>query len=216
MPFLTLGADMTRPSRMGSKTSGAKARNASAAKGRKTIKAKRHIAPAAARVKRRLISDPSKDLKEAREQQAATAEILKVIASSPSDVRPVFEAIAATANRLIGGFSTAVLRFIGDELHLAAFTPTNAAADKVLKGSFPRPLAEFPPFVLVHDGETVQFADTESEDVPPLNRDLARLRGYRSMLFTPLMSSGTPIGLISVTRAEPGSFAAHHVQLVRT
>ena len=42
------------------------------------------------------------------------------------------------------------------------------------------------------------------------------MRGYRSMLFTPLMSGGTPIGLISVTRKEPGPFAAHHIQLVRT
>src|ERR1019366_4345524 len=116
----------------------------------------------------------------------------------------------------IGGFSTAGLRFIGDELHLAAFTPTNAAADEVLKASFPRPLAEFPPFELVRDGETVEFTDTESEDVPPLIRDLARLRGYRSMLFNPLMSSGTPIGIISVTRRETGTFASHHVQLVRT
>ena len=68
----------------------------------------------------------------------------------------------------------------------------------------------------MRDGKTVEFTDTESEDVPPLIRELARLRGYRSMLFTPLMSSGTPIGLISVTRKEPGTFAANHVQLVRT
>ena len=87
MPFLTLGADMARPSRTGGKTSEAKARKASPAKGRKTVKAKRRIAPAATRVKRRSVSDPTKDLKEAREQQAATAEILKVIASSPDDVR---------------------------------------------------------------------------------------------------------------------------------
>ena len=97
---------MTRPSRKGGKTSEAKARNASPAKGRKTTKTKRRIAPAATRVKRRSISGPSKDLKEAREQQAATAEILKVIASSPDDVQPVFEAIVANADRLIGGFST--------------------------------------------------------------------------------------------------------------
>src|SRR5229473_3023983 len=156
------------------------------------------------------------ETREALEQQKASADILKVIASSPSDVQPVFEAIATSANRLIGGHSTAVLRFIGDALHLAAFTPTNAAADEALKATFPRPIAEFPPFLLVRDGETVQFADTESEDVPGVNRELARLRGYRSMLFTPLMSGVTQIGLISVTRKEPGKFAEHHIQLVRT
>jgi two-component system NtrC family sensor kinase len=156
------------------------------------------------------------ETREALERHTATADILKVIASSPSDVQPVFEAIAASANRLIGGFSAAVLRFIGDELHLAAFTPTNAAADAALKASFPRPLAEFPPFMLVRNGKAVEFADTESEDVPPLNRDLARMRGYRSMLFTPLMNGETPIGLISVTRRETGKFAPHHAQLVRT
>jgi len=157
-----------------------------------------------------------KEKREALERQTATAEILKVIASSPSDVRPVFEAIASSANRLIGGFSTTVLRFIGDELHLVALTPTNAAADDALLASFPRPLAEFPSFALVRDGETVQFADTESADVPPANRELARLRGFRSVLFTPLMSSGAPIGMLSVTRKEPGTFAAHHIQLLQT
>src|SRR6476660_2773445 len=114
MPSLTLGAYMARPSRKGGKTSEAKARNASPAKGRKTAK----TTPAATRVKRRPVSGPSEELKEAREQQAATAEILKVIASSPSDVQPVFDAIAYSAKRLIGGFSTAVHRVIGDIDHL--------------------------------------------------------------------------------------------------
>jgi len=93
---------------------------------------------------------------------------------------------------------------------------TNPAAEAVLKDSFPAQISRFPPFMLVRDGGTVQFTDTEAEDVPVLNRELARLRGYRSMLFTPLMSNGTPIGMISVTRKEPGKFAEHHVQLVRT
>ena len=205
---------MARPSRTGGKISDAKARNASPGKGRKTTKAKPRTAPAATRVKRRSISDPRKDLKEAREQQAATAEILKVIASSPSDTTPVFEAIATSAKRLIGGFSAAVFRFVADVGYLAAFTPIHPATDEVWKASFPRRLSDFLPFEWVRDGEPAQVADTETE---PAVRDLARLRGgFRSVLVTPLMSNGAPIGLVSVTRKEPGGFAAHHVQLLQT
>src|SRR5258707_241226 len=106
---------MARASR-GGKTSVAKG----LAKGRKVTNRRIASTP---NVKRRSTSRPSKDLTEARAQQAATAEILKVIASSPSDVQPVFEAIATSANRLIGGFSTSVYRFVHDMVHLAAFTP---------------------------------------------------------------------------------------------
>ena len=88
------------------------------------------------------------ETQEALERQTATADILKVIASSPSDVQPVFEAIAGSAKRLIGGFSAAVFRFVDGIAHLAAFTPTNPAADEAAKAAFPRPSSELPPFQL--------------------------------------------------------------------
>src|SRR6202011_5430617 len=56
------------------------------------------------------------ETREALERQTATADILKVIASSPSAVQPVFEAIAASANRLVGGYSTAVFNIADDTL----------------------------------------------------------------------------------------------------
>jgi signal transduction histidine kinase len=213
MLFLTLGTDMTRPSRTGGKTSEAKGRNARPATGRKTTKTKRRIAPAT-RVKRRSISGSSKDLKEARKQQAATAAILKVIAGSPSDVQPVFDAIATSANNLIGCFSTAVFRFVDGASHLAAFTPTHTVADDILKASFPRPLAGYQPFESTKKGEPLQIADTEVTDARI--QDIARARGFRSMLLVPLMSHGVPIGMISATRTKPGTFADHHVQLLQT
>src|SRR3954469_727329 len=143
---------MARPSGTIGKTSEAEARSPSLIKGRKTTKAKRHIAPAATRVKRRSVSGSSKDLKEAREQQAATAEILKVIASSPSNVQPVFDAIVANADRLIGGFSTGVYRFVGGICHLEAFTPVNPAADELMRARFPRPIAGIWHFERAHAG----------------------------------------------------------------
>ncbi len=155
------------------------------------------------------------ETREALERQTATADILKVIASSPSDVQPVFDAIAASANRLLGGFSTAVFRFVNDIAHLAAFTPTTPAADRMLQSSFPVPLASFEQFELAKSGQPVQTADIEQMPNRQI-KEIARMRGFRSMLFCPLMNNGIPIGIISVTRVEAGSFADHHVQLLQT
>lgn len=88
------------------------------------------------------------ELAVARDRQNASAEILRTIAASPSDARPVFAAIASSSKRLLDGFSATVLQFIGDELHLVAFTPTSPEADEGLKASFPRKIADFPTFAL--------------------------------------------------------------------
>jgi GAF domain-containing protein/DNA-binding response OmpR family regulator len=158
-----------------------------------------------------------RETNEALERQTATAEILKIIAGSPADVQPVFDAIAASSKRLLGGYSTTVFRLIDGVLHLVAYTATNPQADATLAGMFPRPLAEFPPFAMVSDGRMARIDDTESAaDVPQMLRDLARQRGYRAMLFTPLVRDGAVIGTIAVTRVAPGPWAEHHAQLLRT
>jgi PAS domain S-box-containing protein len=153
-------------------------------------------------------------LREAREQQAATAEILKVIANSPSDVQPVFEAIAASANRLIGGFSCTVIRFIDGMAHLKAFTPTTAEADEILQSSFPQPVTLFIPWHRAQAGKVTHVPDTEA--ITGGIRGISRARGFRSMLFVPLMNKGGAIGTIAVTRVQPGTFADHHVQLLKS
>jgi PAS domain S-box-containing protein len=151
------------------------------------------------------------------ERQTATADILKVIASSPSDVRPVFDAIAERSNRLTGGHSTAVVRIIDDMVDLVAFTSVSPEADTALRASFPRPVSDYPLLDLIRDGQVLEIADSESElGVRTGARDIGRARGFRSLLLTPLRSGKGLVGLISVTRKEPGSFADHHVQLLRT
>jgi len=149
---------------------------------------------------------------EALERQTATADILKVIASSPSNLPLVFDAIAHQANRLIGGYVTAVVLFKGDIAELAGFTPLNEMADARLRATFPRPIEDFALLELVRNGEAAQISDIETDArMPEQSRELARAAGFRSQLLTPLIGAPGPIGLIGVTRKEPGGFDAHHV-----
>ncbi len=154
------------------------------------------------------------DTQRALERQTATSEILKVIAASPSDTAPVFEAIAQSANRLLGGLSTAVWRFEDEIVHLAAFTPTNPDADAALRAASPLPIRELAVVALLSEGETAQIPDTE--EGPSRLRDLAQLRGYRAMLFVPLMHQGSAVGFVSVTRKDPGAFDPDDVTLLKT
>jgi two-component system NtrC family sensor kinase len=153
------------------------------------------------------------ETQEALERQTATADILKVIASSPSDLQPVFEAIAERSNRLVSGLSTTVLSIVDDTIHLSAFTRTNPQADAALTASFPIQLSTTPFSEPIRQGAIYSLPDTETE---PALRDLARMRGYRSMLFVPLLRDGAPIGMIGQTRVEPGPFAVNHIQLLKT
>ena len=158
-----------------------------------------------------------RETNEALERQTATAEILKVIASSPSDVQPVFDAIARSSNQLLGGWSTMVARIEDDALQLVAFTSTTPEGDAALRRSFPIALEAFPVGAAIRRGEMVPIVDTELvEDALQNIRELASARGYRSMLFCPLVREGQSIGMISVTRREPGPFAPHQVALLQT
>ncbi len=125
------------------------------------------------------------ETKEALERQTATADILKVIASSPSDVQPVFDAIATSAKRLIGGFCRCSLPFIDGNVHLAAFTPVSPAADAALKGDFPTPVDEFEGFRLARAWQAVPH--------PGHRRDHARAdQGNRPAAWFPQHAVRTP------------------------
>ena len=154
------------------------------------------------------------ETEEALERQTATADILKVIASSPSDVQPVFDAIAERSKRLVDALSTTVFRLVDGMMHLTAFTSTNPEADATLRAIFPAPLLTFSWGKSIRRGEIYRVTDSEHE--PEGLRDLARRRGWRSCLCVPLLRDGKPIGMIGPTRAEPGPFADHHVQLLQT
>ena len=91
------------------------------------VEPKPPIAHKAQESERSRVQDLEKHLAEAQtreaaaqEQRTATAEILRVISSSPSDVQLVFDAIVKSAVRLCDGVFSIVLRFDGEFIHFGA------------------------------------------------------------------------------------------------
>jgi signal transduction histidine kinase len=155
---------------------------------------------------------------EALEQQTATSEILRVIGSSPTDAQPVFEAIVSSARRLLAGFSGGVYRLIGDEIHLTAHTSTTPAGDAALRSIYPRPLAGFS-FAGEAIRERVPVVASDIETDSRVQNDMRRRireRGFRSGVWVPMLREGAAIGVIGVTRSEPGAFADEQIALLQT
>src|SRR5262249_4969307 len=121
---------------------------------------------------------------------------------------------AERSNQLVNGLSTSVLRLTDDELHLMAYTSVSPEADAALKAYYPKPLSALTWGEAVRAGEIFVLADDSTG--PEEARELARLRGWRSVILVPLLRDGETIGVISATRVEPGPFADHHVQLLKT
>ena len=152
---------------------------------------------------------------EALEQQTATAEILRVISRSQTDVQPVFDAIARSASRLCKGMYAIVTRFDGDLLHLVAqHNPRPGTAERTT-GTFPRrPGRDSPSGRALFEGNVVHIPDVEKD--PNLSPEVVRAAGARSFLAVPMLREGRPIGTIGVSRAEVGSFPPEQIELVET
>jgi signal transduction histidine kinase len=141
-----------------------------------------------------------------------------VIAASPADVTPVFQAISDSAKALVGGHSSTVTRVIDGMLHLAAFTTDNEAGNTELLSTFPAPLSSSGIHSRVATSGDFAFrSDMQNEaDLTEAMRELARTRGYRSILVIPMLRDGVAIGTIGVTRPEAGAFPDKAISLLKT
>ncbi|HXU90353.1 MAG TPA: GAF domain-containing protein, partial [Methylomirabilota bacterium] len=160
----------------------------------------------------------NRELAESQEQQTATSEILRVISKSPTDTQPVFDTIVRRALALTGGLTATVLRLADGVMHLAAFSSTDETGDAALREFYPKPAIELPILASIVDRRTaIAIGDAQiDERVTPAGRQTARARGYRSLVFLPMLRDDTVIGVIGVTHREVAAFGAEHVRTLQT
>jgi signal transduction histidine kinase len=158
-----------------------------------------------------------RELDEAREQQTATAEILRVIRTSPNDVRPVFDAIAESAVRLCGGQFSFVVRFDGKIMDFASCCGLSAEGLRAFRRVLPQPASEDTAAgrAIVRRA-VVEISDVEADPAYGASaRGLAKTVIYRSIVAVPLLHEGNPIGAIAVPRAGSGSFPKRQIALLQ-
>ena len=159
---------------------------------------------------------------EAREQQAATSEVLRIISRSPEDLRPVFETILANATRLCQAeFGNLDLR-VGDGFRIAAlhnaphaYVEWRERQPVIHVGRFPNvPLARIVRTKAVQHVPDLAADQAYLERAPPIVA-LVEAAGARSLLSVPMLKEGDVIGAIVIYRQEVRPFSDQQIELIK-
>jgi two-component system, NtrC family, sensor kinase len=162
-----------------------------------------------------------RSLRQARDQQAATAEILSAMAASPPDLQRVLDTIARNAARVCDGLYAVVFRVDGTQIRLAAHHDLSPARLAALGQRYPRRLDDEddeggPMTRAIRDASMVHHPDLLSDPgVPAWLREVARTESFRSLVIVPMLREGRPLGTLNVSRPE-GGFSERQIQLLRT
>jgi GAF domain-containing protein len=162
------------------------------------------------------------DLSEALEQQTATSDILRVISSSPTDIRPVLDTVVRAAARFCGAVNVVILRLDGGVLRGAASVGPFGDAVAARLGSLEA--LEVPVTRgsvtgrAVVERRTVHVHDlaAEPEDEFPVGRELQLQFGHGTLAATPLLREGVPLGVVALFRTEVKPFSDKQLALLRT
>jgi signal transduction histidine kinase len=159
----------------------------------------------------------NRQLTEALEQQTATGEVLRVIASSPTELQPVLDTLLANAVKLSGAKQGHIRQLDGEFLRVVAHYNESPERIMVLDSN-PLPLSSNIPGAQaflerkpIHVLD-VQLLAVESQFVARMAPQI----GIRTLLAVPLLREGTGIGTITIWRDVVEPFTDRQIELVKT
>ena len=158
------------------------------------------------------VQEKTRDLSEALVHQTGSANILRVIASSPTDVDPVLKAIVESACELCEAYDALLVLKQGGELWVGAHqgpVPLNRSKWPNDRGTVSgRSMA---------DGLPVHVRDIAAESAEfPTAHEMSRRDGGRSVLAVPMLSEGESVGAIVLRRTEVHPFSDKQIALLQT
>jgi signal transduction histidine kinase len=154
------------------------------------------------------------ETKEALERQTATGEILRVISSSPTDVKPVFDTILSNGARLCEANFAALYLYDGQMLTVPAHQgalPELAEAFKTLRLA---PSKAGAIRLAALERRIVQVADITKE--PGFKSAVLQLQSARTVLGIPLLRGETLVGVLAMWRTEVRPFTDKQIALLKT
>ncbi len=157
-----------------------------------------------------------RETQEALARQTATADILRVISSSPTNVQPVFEAIVGRAVQLLACDMALVLRCDGNTYSPAAgAAPGGPLADMGPSDLPVDPDANFPSRSII-EGKMLHLPDWSAIELPEHERNIREVLGVNSALYLPLLREGECIAVLAFARKRPGAFSDKEVALAES
>ena len=159
------------------------------------------------------------ELRESLQQQTATADVLKVISSSPGDLEPVFEAMLANATRLCNAKFGTLNLSDGDVFRIAAVHNVPPAFAKARLNELFRPHPGGGHAQVIRTKDVVQIEDIRKGQAY-LDGDLAvvaisDLGGARTILLVPMLKDDVLVGTIAIYRQEVLPFTDKQIELVK-
>ena len=159
-----------------------------------------------------------RELGESLAQQTATAEILKVITTSPGDLGPVFETMLAKATELCEAKFGILWLYDGEFFRVAALRGASAEYAEFLTRAPVRPSPETGLGRVARDKSIVHIADVADDDLyrarEPLRVATVELGGTRTFLAVPLLKESAVIGIFTIYRQEVRPFSEKQIALL--
>src|SRR5262249_10900606 len=164
---------------------------------------------------RQELQDCKRQLTEALEQQTTTGEILRVIASSPTDLQPVFQTILDNAVRLCEAQNGAVFRFDGEFFRAVVWNNTSPALSSFVQNTPIPPGRESALRRVGLEKRPVHIPDmlADPECIVP---EPYREEGIRTNLGVPLLKENELIGAIAIHRREVRPVTEKQIKLLET